>query len=38
MGNGSAMGFCDSGNLIYQAEYEEEEDCEILGEISRLLQ
>ena len=38
MGNGSAMAFCDSENLIYQAEDEGEEDCEVPGELSRLLQ
>ena len=38
MGNGSAMAFCDSENLIYQAEDEGEEDCEVPGELARLLQ
>ena len=38
MGNGSTMGFCDSENLIYQAEDEGEEDCEVPGELARLLQ
>ena len=38
MGNGSAMAFCDSENLIYQAEDEGEEDGEVPGELSRLLQ
>ena len=38
MGNDSAMAFCDSENLIYQAEEEGEEDCEVQGELARLLQ
>ena len=33
-----SMAFCDSENLIYQAEDEGEEDCEVLGELVRLLQ
>ena len=37
MDNGSAMAFCDSKNLDYQAEDEGEEDCEVPGELSRLL-
>ena len=38
MGNGSAMSFCDSENLIYQAEDEGEEDCEVPEKLARLLQ
>ena len=38
MGDSSAMAFCDSENLIYQAEDEGEEDCEVPGELARLLQ
>ena len=38
MGNDTAMAFCDSEDLIYQAEDEGEEDCEVPGELSRLLQ
>ena len=38
MGNDSAMAFSDSEYLIYQAEYEGEEDCEVPGELARLLQ
>ena len=38
MSNGSAMAFRDSENLIYQAEDEGEEDCEVPGELARLLQ
>ena len=38
MDNGSAMAFCDSKNLIYQAEDEGEENCEVPGELARLLQ
>ena len=38
MGNDSAMAFCDSENLIYQAEDKGEEDCEVPGELARLLQ
>ena len=37
MDNGSAMDFCDSENLIYQAKDEGEEDFEVPGELSRLL-
>ena len=37
MGNDTAMAFCDSENLIYQAEEEGEEDCDIPGELTRLL-
>ena len=38
MGNDTAMAFCDSQNLSYQAEDESEEDCEVPGELTRLLQ
>ena len=38
MGNDTAMAFCDSENLIYQAEDEGEEDCEVSRELARLLQ
>ena len=38
MGNDTAMVFCDSENLIYQAEHEGEEDYEVPGELARLLQ
>ena len=38
MGNGSAMAFCDSENLIYQVEGEGEEYCEVPGELAILLQ
>ena len=38
MDNDTVMAFCDSENLIYQAEEEGEEDCEVLGELARLLQ
>ena len=38
MGNDSAMAFCDYENLIYQAENEGEEDCEVPGELVMLLQ
>ena len=34
----SAIAFSDSEDLIYQAEYEGEEDCEVPGELARLLQ
>ena len=37
MGNDSAMAFCDFENLVYQAEDEGEEDCEVPGELARLL-
>ena len=37
MGNDSAMAYHDFENLIYQAKDEGEEDCEVLGELSRLL-
>ena len=35
MGNNTAMAFSDSEDLIYQAE---DEDCEVPGELARLLQ
>ena len=35
--NDSAMGLCDFENLIYQAEEEAEEDCELPEELARLL-
>ena len=38
MGNNTAIAFSDSEDLIYQAEYEGEEDCEVPGELARLLQ
>ena len=38
MGNDTAMAFCDSENIIYQAEDKGEEDCEVPGELARLLQ
>ena len=38
MGNDTAMAFHDSEDLIYQAEDEGEEDCEVPGELARLLQ
>ena len=38
MGNDTAITFNDSEDLIYQAEYEGEEDCEVPGELARLLQ
>ena len=38
MGNGSTMAFWDSKNLIYQAKDKGEEDCEVPGELTRLLQ
>ena len=38
MGNDSAMAFCDSETIIYQAKDEGEEDCEVPGELARLLQ
>ena len=37
MGNGSAMAYCDFENPIYQADDESEEDCEVPGELARLL-
>ena len=38
MGNNSATTFSDSEDLVYHAEYEGEEDCEVPGELARLLQ
>ena len=38
MGNDTAMAFSDSEDLIYQAEDEGKEDCEVPGELSRFLQ
>ena len=38
MGNDTAIAFCESENLIYQAEDEGEKDCEVPGELARLLQ
>ena len=38
MGNDTAIAFSDSEDLIYQAEYEGEENCEVPGELARLLQ
>ena len=38
MGNNTAMAFCDSENLTYQAEDEGEEYCEVPRELARLLQ
>ena len=38
MGNDTAIAFSDSEGLIYQAEYEGEEYCEVPGELARLLQ
>ena len=38
LGNDTAMAFCDSKDLIYQAKDEGEEDCKVPGELSRLLQ
>ena len=38
MGNDSAMAYCDFESPIYQAEDEGREDCEVLGELARLLQ
>ena len=32
------MAFSDSEDLVYHAEYEGEEDCEVPGELARLLQ
>ena len=37
MGNNSTMDFCDSENIVYQAEDEGEEYCEIPGELAELL-
>ena len=33
-----AMTFSDSEDLVYHAEYEGDEDCEVPGELARLLQ
>ena len=38
MGNNSAMAFSDSEDLVYHAEYEGDKDCEVPGELARLLQ
>ena len=38
MGNNSIMAFSDSEDLVYHAEYGGDEDCEVPGELSRLLQ
>ena len=38
MGNGSAMAFCDSENIIYQVEDEGEKDCEVPGKLAIFLQ
>ena len=38
MGNDTAIALSDSEDLIYQAEYEGEEDCEVPRELARLLQ
>ena len=38
MGNDTAMAFSDSEDLIYQAGDEGEVDCEVPGELARLLQ
>ena len=38
MGNNSAMAFSDSEDLVNHAEYEGDEDCEMPGELARLLQ
>ena len=38
MGNDTAIAFSDSEDLINQAEYEGEEDCEVPEELARLLQ
>ena len=38
MGKDTTMAFQDSEDLIYQAEDEGEEDCEVLGELARILQ
>ena len=38
MGNDTVIAFSDSEELINQAEYEGEEDCEVPGELARLLQ
>ena len=38
MGNDTTIAFSDSEDLINQAKYEGEEDCEVPGELARLLQ
>ena len=38
MGNNTTMAFSDSEDPTYQAEYEGEKDCEMPGELARLLQ
>ena len=38
MGNNSVMTFSDSEDLVYHVEYEGDEDCEVPGELARLLQ
>ena len=38
MGNDTTIAFSDSEDLINQAEYEGGEDCEVPGELARLLQ
>ena len=38
MGNNSAMAFSDSEDLVYHVEYEGDKDCEVPGELARLLQ
>ena len=38
MGNDTVIAFSDSEDMIYQVEYEGEEDCEVPGELARLLQ
>ena len=38
MGNDTARVFSDSEDLIYQVEYEGEENCEVPGELARLIQ
>ena len=38
MGNNNAMAFSDSEDLVNHAEYEGDENCEVPGELARLLQ
>ena len=38
MGDYSAMSFNNSEDLVNQAEYKDDEDCEVPGELARLLQ
>ena len=38
MGNNSAMAFSDSEYLVNHVEYEGDEDCDVPGELARLLQ